>query len=122
MGLNTAPVVGKIRVTQPVANTLVRLQKDAETAKALAIRLEAELLGDDDESKPEPLIDAKIEGDQPELAKPKLQSLPGIREKGSDAVEERIESILGKTAVNGDGDQEQRIKKVRSPRIIVSSF
>lgn len=40
MGANTAPTVGRLRLTHGIANSLPRLRRDAELAKALAVKLE----------------------------------------------------------------------------------
>ena len=101
MGVNATAIVSKIRVTAPVANTLERLLKDGEKAKALVSKLEEELLGDDDEVKPE------TETDEAE------PSFPGLREKGSVLVDETIARVLGKQKLEGEElEESQRIQKV----------
>lgn len=101
MGVNATPVVGKIRVTQPIANTLERLRNDGEKAKALVVKLEEELLGDDE-------IEGKPEAEDSE------RKLPGLGEKGSTLVEETIARVLGSQGMEGEElDEEQRIRKVR---------
>lgn len=40
MGPNTAPTVGRLRTTHGIANTLPRLRRDAELARALAVKME----------------------------------------------------------------------------------
>ena len=101
MGVNSTPIIGKIRVTQPIANTLHRLLADGEKAKALAYKLEEELVGDDeDEGKPE------VENAE--------RKLPGLRERGSVLVEETIMRILrsDQGLEREDLDEEQRVRKV----------
>ena len=49
MGVNATSVIGKIRVSQPVANILERLITDGENARALTLKLEEEMMGDDED-------------------------------------------------------------------------
>ncbi len=100
MGVNATPVVGKIRVAQPVANSLERLLIDGEKTKALALKLEEDLTGDDeDDVKPEP-----EEGER---------KLPGLREKGSILVEETISRVLASQGLDKEElDAEHRVRKV----------
>jgi hypothetical protein len=114
MGVNTTAVIGRTRSTPAIANTLERLKKDAETTKALAIRLEDELVGDDEDQPNED--DAKDkDGDQNEMGVSSIQ-VPSLRERGSALIEERISAILDSQSLDRDvaeTDEEVNIRKVR---------
>jgi len=100
MGVNATPIVGKTRVTQPIANSLDRLVLDCEKAKALAMKLEEELLGDDEDG-------VQPEGEDSE---PKL---PGLRERGSVMIEETTARILAKHELDEEElNEEQRVRRV----------
>ena len=103
MGLNATPVVGKVRLTQPIANTIERLLQDGEKAKALALKLEEELIGDDEEE-----MAAASDGAETE------KKMPGLGEKGSNLVDETVTRLINAGGLDGEQlDEEQRIRKVR---------
>jgi uncharacterized protein involved in exopolysaccharide biosynthesis len=111
MGSNLAPTIGRIRVTQSVANTLQRLRQDGDNAKAMAIRLEEELLGDDEEVKPE---DEKLTGADGQ-GRDEERKVPGLREKGSDIIEEHVARLIESEGLCGSElDEEQATRRVRS--------
>lgn len=99
-------------------NTLDRLLLDGTRAKSLALKLEGELLGDDEESvegegeKAKPEGDSKVEGEAAE-EKPEVPKSLGLREKGSDMVEEVIMKVIEERGLTGeDLDEEQKVQKV----------
>jgi hypothetical protein len=107
MTVNLSPTVGRVRVTAPIANTLNRLLQDGEKAKLLAVRLEEELLGDD-EAEVKEGEDQPAEGDKADENK-----VAGLREKGSDMVEDHIGRLLEHEGLlSEDLSEEQRIRKV----------
>ena len=105
MGVNATPVVGKIRLTAPIANTLGRLQRDAQKAKELAQKLEEELLGDDELKEV-----AEKEGEN----KPLVEGELGLRQRGSETIQEKIDEILERENLSGELEEEQQIRKVGS--------
>jgi hypothetical protein len=96
MGVNATPVVGRIRLTAPIASTLARLRIDGENAKALALKLESELV---DEESSTTSTDAESE-------EKKLQALS---EKGSVVVEETIERLVEKAVPGPDDPTEDQV-------------
>ncbi|WVR03221.1 hypothetical protein IAU60_000212 [Kwoniella sp. DSM 27419] len=113
MSVNSTPTIGRLRITPPVANELSRLADDAEKAKALALKLEEELLGEDDEEEDRP------EGAEGEVtttpkSEPLEKKVPGLREKPSEVVEETIARLLDSQALSGeDLDEEKKLKKYK---------
>ncbi|KAL1408935.1 hypothetical protein Q8F55_005749 [Vanrija albida] len=111
MGVNRTPIIGRIRVTPPVAGTLHRLEVDAANARDLARRLEDELL---EEASPAP--EAEGEGAEKEAgaeAETK-DSTPGIRERGSDVVADVIARLLARDSLDGDDlDEEQQLRRAK---------
>lgn len=135
MGVNVAATVGRIRYTPPCANTLSRLSQDAEKAEALALKLEEDLMGDDEaepdveaEGQPEPKVEgdgAKTEvkdedgkdADKPAAKEkstvPKAR-LSGLRESGSAVILEVLGRTLEAEGLDGDDlGEDQRLRKVR---------
>lgn len=113
MGVNATPVVGKIRLTVPSANNLDRLLSDGLKAKELAEKLEAELIGDDDEADINGEVKEVEEGGDADVEKAKKeQTVPGLREKGTVFVQEKIEQLLEAAGLTGDLDEEQQRQKV----------
>lgn len=138
MGVNTAPVIGRTRLTQPYANTLERLLVDGDKAKAWAVKLEDNLMGDDEEPeavKGEDGAERKADeegageagegegagGDGGKEAKePKETRLPGLRERGSEIVQERIDRLVEDLGLGGDEvDETVQIKRVSGPAVAV---
>ena len=121
LGVNSAPTVGRTRVTAPIANTLSRLEKDAESAKALAERLEVELMGeaeadhvDEDDLEKE----GEVNGDKHESKEANGEVVPMLRpeslsQRGSVEVQRRIDHLLESSLLAGDPDEEIDIRKVR---------
>jgi hypothetical protein len=119
MGLNTAPTVGRVRYAPAVASTLDRLVKDAAGAKALAIKLEQELL---DVAEAENGGDKA--GDATIIQKEGEASTSGLKEAGSSVVEEILGVILEKQGLSGDSEgftEEQKIAKVSFPSVFMGS-
>ena len=114
MGVNATPVVGKVRLTVSSANSLERMTSDGQKAKELAEKLEAELIGDDDDE-PETNGEVKTteEGGDADAEKSKReQSVPGLREKGTVFVQEKIEQLQEAAGLSGELDEEQQRQKV----------
>ena len=100
MGVNAAPVVGRVRVTAPVANTLERLLIDADNAKALALKFEDEALADAVKGGE----DAEGNGDKGE---------DGLQERVSDVVQQTIERLVDREGLSGEElSEEQKLQKV----------
>lgn len=115
MGVNASAVVGKIRLTAPAANTLSRLTEDGEKAKALALKLEEELIGDDDEETENEEANGETKPVQENKDKQSKElPTPGLRERGSVYVQEKIEELLETGDLMGDLDAEQQVRKVNS--------
>jgi hypothetical protein len=112
MGVNTAATVGRVRTAPAVASTLDRLVKDGEAAKALAIKLEENLVQPAEEVKGETEGkegDVKMEGGEGD------KKGEGIKERGSEVVEETIRRVLGKEGLAGEEEgrsEEEKIKRV----------
>ena len=122
MGVNATPVVGKIRLTVPSANALERLVSDGQKAKDLAEKIEAELVGDDDEAEPSVEVNDTEEGGEGEKEKEKKELMvPGLREKGTIFVQEKIDQLLEAAGLNGELNEEQQRQKV-SFRSLNSGF
>ncbi|ORX34935.1 hypothetical protein BD324DRAFT_633296 [Kockovaella imperatae] len=77
MGVNASPVIGRTRITAPAANTLERLVIDGEKAHDLAYKLEEELIDED-------------------------TTYPGLREKGTTVVQNKIDQLLEDQGLVGD--------------------
>ncbi|WVO18178.1 hypothetical protein L204_105881 [Cryptococcus depauperatus] len=115
MTINTTPSIGRVKVAPPSTHNLDRLLEDGQKARALAMRLEEELLGDDDEEF------AKKEGegegeeqDQEEEKESNEVKNPGLLEKGSDVVEETIQKIIETKQLTGDDlNDAQRAQKAK---------
>jgi hypothetical protein len=117
MGVNATSVIGRIRVTAPVSNSLERLLKDGEKAKELAIKFEEDLMGDDEEdakkAENEGEGKAKPEGDGDKPAEEtKEASYPGLREQGSVVVQEKIDALLEDEGLSGDLNEERQTIRV----------
>ncbi|OXG51481.1 arsenite-resistant protein ASR2 [Cryptococcus neoformans] len=120
--INTTPTIGRVRIAPPSVSTLDRLLLDGTRAKSLALKLEEELLGDDEESvvegeggeKAKPAEgDVKVEGEAAE-EKPEVTKSLGLREKGSDVVEEVIMKLVDERGLTGeDLDEEQKVQKAK---------
>ncbi|WVQ91952.1 hypothetical protein IAS59_005760 [Cryptococcus gattii] len=117
--INTSPTIGRVRVAPPSVNTLDRLLLDGTRAKSLALKLEGELLGDDEDSvegegeKAKPEGDIKVEDEAAE-EKPEVPKSLGLREKGSDMVEEVILKVIEERGLTGeDLNEEQKVQKAK---------
>lgn len=112
MGVNATPIVGRIRVAPSLTGNLKRLEQDLSYARELARTLEDELM---EEASPVPEDgDAeKPEGETSSDSAPK-DTTPGLRERGSEVVEDVIARLLASSGLDGeDLDEEQAIRKVR---------
>lgn len=109
MAVNTAATIGRIRYAPATSNSLGRLLKDGEKAKALALQLEAELVDPTPEAEGEGKKDgAEVEGEDEEKS-------GGLKELGSSVVEEALEKVLGEMGLKGDDGElsgDQKITKV----------
>jgi hypothetical protein len=107
--VNATPVIGRIRLTPPVSNAPDRIYRDAEKARELCIKLEEELVGDDEEDE----AGVEGEGEKEEKEKEKEKRVRGLRERGVDVITERIESILeGMGLGGGELGENERFTKV----------
>ena len=118
MGINGTPVIGKIRLTAAIANSLDRLLIDIEKAKQLALKLEDELMGDDEEQREgsEAGDDAEERDDGDEPKEPRKQAeipVPGLHERPSAQVQAKIDSLIEAAGLDGELNEEQQIRKVR---------
>lgn len=113
MAVNTAATIGRMRYAPAISNSLSRLIKDGEKAKALAIKLESELV----DEKP----DTEEGGESSEVEMKDVQDgLEGkvgagfLKEVGSKIVQEILDKVLGEEGLSGDEDlsEEQKVKKV----------
>ncbi|WRT63364.1 uncharacterized protein IL334_000269 [Kwoniella shivajii] len=111
MSVNSTPTIGRLRVTPPVSNTLSRLLHDGQRAKALALKLEEELLGDDEDEDEKPETEGEVSVPKAENGEKKV---PGLREKVSDIVEETIVRLLEVNGLVGENlDAERSIHKAK---------
>jgi hypothetical protein len=92
LGINTTPVIGRIRMTVPYASATDRVLRDLEKAKALALKLEDEL------------VESGAEGDEATLDKP----VRALAERGSTVVEETIARLLEKHGLAGEDLSEEQ--------------
>ncbi|ODO03301.1 hypothetical protein I350_06151 [Cryptococcus amylolentus CBS 6273] len=117
MNINVTPTVGRVRVAPPAVNSLEKLLHDGETAKLFALRLEEELVGDEEEEE-------KKEGDgkdekaekaaEEEKEKKDVAEAKGLTERGSDVVEEVIMRVLELKGLQGeDLDPAQSIQRAK---------
>lgn len=112
MGVNASAIVGRIRVTPPVASTLVRLEIDAEHARELALKLEDELV-DNEPPQAEQAEGGDSEGNQEQTKDDKPR---GLQERGSDVVADVVSRLLAQANLDGDElDDDQRLRKVGAP-------
>jgi len=100
LGINTTPVIGRIRITTPYASAMERVMKDIEKAKALALKLEDELVdfeAEGDEGKPDMSLDKPVKA---------------LVERGSIVVEETISRLLEKHGLTGEdlGEEQANVK------------
>ncbi len=108
MGVNASAIVGRIRLTPEIANTLARLETDAEGARELALKLEDELMDP-------PQTEQAAEGEGAESAEEqeKGDKARGLQERGSDVVADVVTRLLSQQNLDGDElDEEQRMRKV----------
>ena len=100
-----------MRLTAPSANSLERLLRDGEKAKQLAEKLEEELLGDDEDDAP-----AAADGHEAGSSSTgtKEASVPGLSERGSQFVQEKIDQLCEEADLSGELDAEQQRQKVSS--------
>lgn len=106
MGVNATAVIGRIRVTAPTANSLSRLLKDGENAKAMALKLESDLIDSETDQEP-PATDETRPGSKP---------YRGLAEKVSAVVDETIERLWDHAGLLGDEiSDDQRSQKVSGP-------
>ncbi|WWC57754.1 uncharacterized protein I303_100289 [Kwoniella dejecticola CBS 10117] len=110
MSVNSTPTIGRLRVTPSLSNTMDRLILDGENAKALAIKLEEELMGDDEEEEDKP----ETEGEASNKTGNAEKRITGLREKVSDSVEETIQRLLETNGLNADNlDDEKKLHKAK---------
>jgi hypothetical protein len=108
MGVNASAIVGRIRLTPEIANTLARLETDAERARELALKLEDELMDP-------PQTEQPVEGEGAEGAEEqeKGDKARGLQERGTDVVADVVTRLLSQQSLDGDElDEEQRLRKV----------
>lgn len=112
MGVNASAIVGRIRIAPPITSTLERLETDAAHARDLARMLEEDLL---DEATPAPEGEESKETAEGEsIEKTAEDTVPGLRERGSDAVDDVVARLLAQENLDGeDLDEEQRLKKAK---------
>ncbi|KAK8844554.1 hypothetical protein IAR55_006401 [Kwoniella newhampshirensis] len=111
MSINSSPTIGRLKVTPPVANTLERLLQDGENAKALALKLEEELLGDEDEQNEET---PAVEGESLNEASTE-KKVRGLKERPSDAVQATVTRLLQAQGFNGeDLTTEDHVRKAKA--------
>ncbi|ORY30788.1 hypothetical protein BCR39DRAFT_528324 [Naematelia encephala] len=96
--VNSTPSIGKIRITAPVANTLERLEVDGQKAKLLALKIEEELVGDDDEG----------------------EASRGLNEKATDFVQETIDRIIDQEGLGGDDVSDEG--KLRKAKVVADHW
>lgn len=107
LGINASAVAGRLRLTAAIANSLARLQRDAENAKALAQKLE------------EDLIEVKAEEGDASSSTSLDKPVKALSESGIIAVEERIAVLLEKAGLDIENlEHEQQLAKV----CLLSSF
>lgn len=115
MGVNATPIVGRIRVAPSLTSGLRRLEQDASYARELARTLEDELM---EVASPAPEVE-EGEGEKPEGVSTDIPKdvTPGLRERGSEVVEDVIARLLASQGLDGeDLDEEQTLRKVMFPR------
>ncbi|RXK40727.1 hypothetical protein M231_01979 [Tremella mesenterica] len=128
MGVNSAPVLGRIRVTHPIANTLERLEIDGENAQQLALKFEAEMAAQGpitrapDSTEREEKVkgetgeekSVKVEGVQANHMKADETPISNPPEKISDLVQATIDRVLDSEGLTSKGlNQEQQIRKAK---------
>jgi hypothetical protein len=114
MVVNATPNIGRIRITQPIANTLRRLVKDGESARKLALNLESELVGDDADEEEEKDAKEKVkEKDGDEGVKEVELKVPGLAERASPLVEKSIARLLLAQGLNEDVESLSHPQKIR---------
>jgi hypothetical protein len=112
LGINTTPVIGRIRMTVPYASATERVLKDIEKAKALALKLEDDLVDPEsetsEETKPETSLDKPVRA---------------LSERGSVVVEETISRLLEKHDLTAEtlSDEQANVKVSYSLHVIVHS-
>ncbi|GAW02170.1 arsenite-resistant protein asr2 [Lentinula edodes] len=103
------PFVNKIRVTPDVASRPERMEKDLANTKILAGLLEEEAAvlrkfkpsKDNTQPKPEGADDVPMEENNPETADVDVEEEEEPQERGSDAVERRIEKVMAELRDQG---------------------
>ena len=101
LGINTTPVIGRIRMTVPYASATDRVLKDIEKAKALALKLEDDLVDPESETsedtKPTTSLDKPVKA---------------LSERGSVVVEETISRLLEKHDLTAEtlSDEQANVK------------
>ncbi|WVQ76941.1 hypothetical protein IAR50_006620 [Cryptococcus sp. DSM 104548] len=112
MNINVTPTVGRVRVAPPAVNSLEKLLQDGENAKLFALRLEEELVGDDEEEEKEKQGDVKEEKEVKE--KSDVPGAKGLVERGSDVVEEVIARVLESKGLQAEElDSAQSIQRAK---------
>lgn len=110
MGVNASAIVGRIRLTPTIANTVARLETDAERARDLALKLEDELMEPEPPQTEQP---AEGEGAEGAEEQDKGDKARGLQERGSDVVADVVTRLLSQQSLDGDElDEEQRLLKV----------
>lgn len=110
MGVNASAIVGRIRLTPTIANTLARLEADAERARELALKLEDELMETDAPPAEQAAEGEGAEGTEEQVKPDKAR---GLQERGSDVVADVVTRLLSQQSLDGDElDEEQRLRKV----------
>ncbi|WWC97408.1 hypothetical protein V866_004287 [Kwoniella sp. B9012] len=117
MSVNSTPTIGRLRVTPSLSNTLNRLTSDGEKAKALALKLEEELLGDDEDEEDKAEVEGETSAAKAENGEKKVA---GLREKVSDTVEETVQRLLESNGLMGEDLDED--KKLHRAKIILDQW
>lgn len=126
------PFVNKIRVTPDVASRPERMEKDLANTKILAGLLEEEAAvlrkfkpsKDNTQPKPEGADDVPMEENNPETADVDVEEEEEPQERGSDAVERRIEKVMAELRDQGlvDVGNEEAYETKRVPLIVFLTF
>jgi hypothetical protein len=120
MGINATSVVGRVKLCQPISNTPGRLSIDLEKARALCVKLEDELISEDEdghaeEDKSKDKEEEDRDGSKAEKSGSveKEKKIVGMRERGSDIIHDRIERIAEGLGLGGeDLTVEEKVQKV----------
>jgi hypothetical protein len=113
MGINATSVVGRVKLCQPISNTPGRLSIDLEKARALCVKLEDELISEDEDGHAEEDKSKDKEEEDRDGSVEKEKKIVGMRERGSDIIHDRIERIAEGLGLGGeDLTVEEKVQKV----------